>query len=823
MHYGIMLFPCNTLVSAQHHACFCIPSPSFQRVLMRPQTNPICRLQILQDLNSPELTIAVLIETGKSLSYLVAAIPAAFHSAAVHATFPTISLQASLALDVGAGTTAAATAALEVFAAASAPRSLQLSNFLLNPAPACEALQDGSLAAQQSVAGTSTSHQAASSTAMPASLQRFVTALRRALRCSSLEDLCLSNITFVGQDLAQDVLGGFPLSPQLHRLQFLSVSCIDASFLGAVHVFPSPSSLEACIAVQSLHIGWCASPPPATHDHQLYSFAWPHFFDSLSCSHLNWRHQPTLLEGWLGTNTQLTELCLTNVPSQQLGSPLAALLSVLLGLKSLTLKASSMETALLAADSEAHLPLQRLTALTRLQIHAHERLEGAPALNVLSTLHTPSLKKLNLRSWTLGNEAMIELSVMLRLRLTCLESLTVDVSGLNLATITMLDAVGGLSTCTELDLYSVGMNASGFTDVAFADMVGRLHHMQRLTLTHFNLVEHLDIVYPHLAAHASDTAKHTQPLLSSLSQLSSLELSASFDRDIEGTNVLAGLSRLSKLRSLKICGSLLLDDSMKNLSDGLSHLSNLESLTLQALECSAAGAAFFWECLPELVSLKYLALVCTFSYEQDIGMAVACTNLSRVSRLACLVLDKNLLGPEVSQVLSDVLPMLSDLECVSMYQCGFLFDGLGVLTGGLSVLTRLERLCLTATEGSVGDVSLIATALAEMTNLRKLSLGKCMLSDAGVAELTRAFSRMPKLSDVDFWAADTSSDGLTNIGWGHVGEWLQANTSIRRCNLCKYEDLIGSAAAQVFLALSDDDPLRLSELAAAYRVAHCRV
>lgn len=817
-------------------------------------------LQIVQELNSPELAIAVLCETGRSLSDLVAAIPEAFHSAAVHATFPSISSQSSLDLDVGEHTTAAATVALEVFSATAEPHVLHLSNFLLNPTATLEdafhveRLPQGSsfaaessavnqnsaissstacqAVAEQPVSSTSTADQHSSGARMCPRLQRFVEAFRRALGCSSLKELSLTNITFVGNEVAQYVLGAISQKPHLHILQFFSVSCIDASSMNTC-IIPSSCSLSGCSLLQRLRIGWDGDgcPPPTTYD-QMYSFPWHQFCNMPGSSPLSFRDQTLQqIQICLGQNTQLTELSLTNVPSGQPGGgSIVSFLSVLVNLQHLDVTIAPSDVDALGGDGEMCTALSCLTLLTRLRLIADERLLTAPtAQQIVSALrHVTILKKLDLSSWKMKEGAIRTLSFVLRVHIRCLESLAVAVSETDMATADMLDAVQSLSTCTELDLFTETMSASSETDAAFSHSLSRLHQLQRLTLTHCYLVEHPDVAVaePELFQLGPGALSHTEPVLSSLSNLTSLDLSVSFDRDMESINVLPGLSSLSKLLALKICGTLLLDEGMKNLSDGMKTLSTLKSLSLQSLECSVSGAALFAECLSELVSLTYLALEGPFSYEHDIGLAVACTHLSRVSLLRHLVLDKNTLGPEVCQVLTNALPLLKDLESLSMYECGFVFDGLGVLVQGLARLTNLEYLCVTMRAGVLNDVLVIAPALAEMRGLRRLALGKCVLSDAGMAAIY-ALCRLPKLTDLIFWqlfiASGTST--FSDAGWGYVGELLNANTSIRRCNFFKAvsQDLVGAAAAQVFQGLSDDDPLRLSELAVEYRAARCRV
>lgn len=819
-------------------------------------------LQIMQQLNSQELSIAVLQETGRSLSELVAAIPEAFHSAAVHATFPSISSQSTLDLNVGEHTTAAATAALEVFVAVAEPVALHVSNFLLNPAPASTILQavkdvhespvlpggfhaadsgaahprcpvsslshaaaTCATAEQQLGSHPSTSRQPRSTAKVCPKLQRFVTALMHALGCTSLKELSLSSIGFVGNEVAEQVLCAIAQKPQLHTLQLFSVCCIDDSNMADVTcIVPSSCVLSNCSALQRLRVGWNGDDsrtPPAAIYH-LDSGMWPQLFYRANSSRFT---NQTLhrMHGWLREHTQLTGLCLSNIPSDSHSGPIAALLQPLVHLKSLDVTVSTLDpVVVLGADGAIHRALSCLTMLThfRLIADAHHLVTPVTQQIVSALQHLSSLEKLDLSSWRMTGDSVREVSTTLTAHLSCLESLSLAFFEAHWEVANyLLAAVFKQQSVTRLSLFSQNMSATDTSLAAFSHYLSRLSHLHSLTLTHQYLVEHLDIADPGLFQQIPAQWPHTEPLLSSLSSLTSLDLSVSFERDVEGKNCLPGLRSLSRLLSLKICGTLLLDESMQNLSAGLSGLSNLESLSIISPECSASGAVYFSRCLSELVSLTYLALAGTFSYEQDIGLAVTLSHLSQLSLLRHLVLDKNIVGPEVSHVLASALPYLH-LKDLSMHECRLMFVGVAVLVEGLSQLTNLQSLCVTLRPGMQEDVLLIAPALAQM-DLRSLCIGNCTLSDTVLLTLTRALSACKKLTDLHFWQLDTTSENLSDFGWGYLGELFRVS-AIRRCNIFKAmsERLAGYAAAVVLRGLSDDDPLRLSELSADYRGSH---
>ncbi|KAK9392927.1 protein NLRC5 [Crotalus adamanteus] len=219
--------------------------------------------------------------------------------------------------------------------------------------------------------------------------------------------------------------------------------------------------------------------------------------------------------------------------------------------------------------------------------------------------------------------------------------------------------------------------------------------------------------------------------------------------NLDNTTILKLSSKLSTmpfLRRLGLSNNHLDSPVCSRLAEGLKTIPQIEEIDLSCNKIQDAGMKEIAKVLPGMKNVKLINFSCN-SITSAGGQWIA-EGLLESERLEILKLSGNRIGNKTLEKLAPILPFKKHLKVLHLSSCQLDSEGLGHLVGILAKCPQIEEISLS--ENNIGDKGVMSfmTPWPPSSQLRKIELKVCGISDGASQTLIVGLSCCPFLEEI---------------------------------------------------------------------------
>ena len=215
--------------------------------------------------------------------------------------------------------------------------------------------------------------------------------------------------------------------------------------------------------------------------------------------------------------------------------------------------------------------------------------------------------------------------------------------------------------------------------------------------------------------------------ISSLSKLTSLDLSRNFFKKIVANALAPSLARMTNLKILNLSSNCFGDSGAVDLAPSLKMLTDLEILDLSSNSFKEIGAIALAPSLAKMKKLKILNL--SNNYFRYSGAVALAPSLKMLTDLEILDLSSNYFKELGTVTLAPSLARMTNLKTLDFGYNDIKQFGAVSLSPSLKMLRDLKILDLSSNYIEATGIALLAPTFAMMTNLTSLNLGSNNIDD----------------------------------------------------------------------------------------------